>query len=44
MCKHAILPNSIDVHLKDKNKYNILQDKWTRIIQHIQAIEDLITS
>jgi superfamily II DNA helicase RecQ len=43
-CKHAVLPNSIDVHLRDKDKHNIPQDERTRIIQHVDAIEGLIVS
>ena len=44
MYRHTVLPSSIDIHLRNKNKHNILQDKQICIIQHIQAIKDLVTS
>lgn len=42
-CKHAVLPGSINTHLRDDNKHRMPQEDRTRIIAQIQAIEGLIT-
>jgi hypothetical protein len=44
MCKHTVLPSSIDMHLREKDKDNMPQEERTHITQQIQTIERLITS
>jgi RecQ family ATP-dependent DNA helicase len=41
-CRHAVLPNNIDTHLKDKDTHNMPKEDRDRIIQEVRKIDRLI--
>ncbi|KAF8850098.1 hypothetical protein BDZ45DRAFT_207172 [Acephala macrosclerotiorum] len=41
-CRHAVLPNNIDTHLKDEDTHNMPRENRKHIIKEVRKIEGLI--